>query len=188
MNLRGKTVLVTGGAVRIGKAMCAALAAEGMRVLIHCNKSLDEARMLCGDIEQSGQTAWVLNACLETREDGLRLMARARESAGPVDVLINNASVFLPDTLSTLAPDVMERQLRVNCWVPMYLTQAFAAQPGASGHVINMLDQRICRHDPGYLSYTASKKALAEFTCAAAQDLAPAIRVNAIAPGAVLPP
>ncbi len=188
MKLRHKTALITGGAVRIGQAVCRALAAEGVNIIIHCHQSVDEANILQAEIEQGGGRAWVIAADLQQPEGCRHLIQSAVDVTGWLDVLINNAAVFLPDDIATLKPDTLEQQLRVNLLAPMYLTQEFAKQIKDNGCIINMLDRRICEDDPHYLSYTLSKKGLADLTRSSARDLAPAITVNGIALGAVLPP
>jgi NAD(P)-dependent dehydrogenase (short-subunit alcohol dehydrogenase family) len=182
MSLAEKRVLVTGGAVRLGAAICRRLAREGALISIHYRQSVTEAEALIGEFggKSSGHR---LCSCDLRNPDAV---AHLIDEAGPVDILVNNASVFRPVPLAdeTLA-DAMD-QFFVNFWAPLALMQAFRRQ-GRDGCIVNLLDQRIRRvADDG--SYSLSKKALADATLAAARQWGPTIRVNAVAPGAVLPP
>ena len=187
MKLRNKTALVTGGAVRIGAAICEALAKEGCQVVVHCHESLREAERLSRKLAGMGVKAWVCQGALETDADCRALIHRAWEQAGRLDILINNASVFHKETLSVVTGSALSREFGINLFVPILLTRYFAECTRA-GMVINLLDRRIEAHDPECLPYSLTKKALAAFTREAALALAPGIVVNAVAPGAVLPP
>ena len=159
-----------------------------MHIVIHCHQSVDEAKVLQSEIEQDGGRAWVMTADLQQKDACTQLITSASDAAGGLDILINNAAVFLPDNADTLHSSILEQQLRVNLLAPMYLTQEFAKQIRGHGRIVNMLDRRICQDDPDYLSYTLSKKGLADLTRSFARDLAPAITVNGLALGAILPP
>jgi len=178
MNLNEKRALVTGGAVRIGRAIADALAAEGAEVIVHFRTSEKEADAFWPNIIQAD-----LNdpAQCET------LIARAAEEFGPIDILINNAAVFHRTRLSEATHDAVMKELQGNLLAPLALIRGFAKQ-GTAGKIINLLDQRITSHDTSCVPYMLSKKGLEELTKLAAFDLAPGITVNAIAPGAVLPP
>lgn len=178
MHLEGKVALVTGGAVRIGAAICRALAAEGARVVIHYRRSKKEAVALAKEI--GGR---VIQSDLDSEAACARLIARA----GRLDILVNNAAVFGKDSVRSMTAAKIGQKFWPNLLVPMLLTRAFARSV-KKGAVINLLDRRITSLDAECVSYVLSKKALAEFTSIAALDLAPGIRVNAVAPGAVLPP
>ncbi len=187
MELRGKTALVTGGAARIGKAVCEALAREGCRVLVHYRRSSSAAAKLVRELLASGVGAASVEGTLDSESACRRIIARALEAFGSLDVLVNNASVFHKAALA----DVTERKLldefRVNLFAPIFLTREFARRK-RKGHIVNILDRRISGTEAGCLPYLLSKKALAEFTTAAALELAPRITVNGVAPGPVLPP
>ena len=178
MNLRGKVALVTGGAVRIGRAICEALAAEGVRVIVHYRSSKKEALVLANEL---GGKA--VQSDLDSESTCERLIARA----GPIDILVNSAAVFHKDSLETIKARKLTDDFWPNLFVPMLLTRAFARQV-RKGAVVNLLDRRIASLDASCVPYVLSKKALADFTRIAALDLAPRIRVNGVAPGAVLPP
>lgn len=178
MNLNGKRALVTGGAVRIGRAIAETLIAEGAEVIVHFRTSEKEADVFWPDIIQAD-----LNdpAQCET------LIERAAERFGPIDILINNAAVFHQQPLADATPEALMAELQPNLFAPLALIRGFARQ-GIPGKIINLLDQRVASHDTRCVPYMLSKKALEELTKLAALDLAPGITVNAVAPGAVLPP
>lgn len=174
MNLSGKRALVTGGAVRIGKVIVQALQAEGAEVVVHYLSSKEEAEAL---------SPYTVRADLGNMDEVSGLI----EAAGPLDILINNASLFTKDNLAEARPERVLRELSINLLAPMELTRCFAKQTG-NGAVINLLDRRICANDPTALPYSISKKGLEELTKLVALELAPGIRVNGVAPGPILPP
>ncbi len=174
MNLQGKRALVTGGAVRIGAAITKALQAEGAEVLVHYRHSKADAEAL---------SPYTVQSDLESPEACSLLV----EQAGNLDILINNASIFTKDTLESATPERIQREFQVNLFAPMELCRTFAAQVG-NGAIINLLDRRIRCHDTTCVPYALSKKGLEELTRLAALEYAPRIRVNAVAPGPVLPP
>ena len=184
-----KTALVTGGARRIGKAIVDDLAAHGFAVAIHANTSLDEAEAMADTIRRQGGTAVALAADLSETAATERLIAEATEGIGPLGLLVNNASLFKPDSLDALDPDLWDRHFDVHVRAPSILVRDFARQLPAtnSGLVINIVDQRVWNPTPRYYSYTLSKAALWMATRTMAQALAPSIRVNAIGPGPSLP-
>jgi pteridine reductase len=187
MDLDGKTALVTGGAVRIGRAICEALANNGCRVVIHFNRSAAEASQLARTLRKAGVEAFTVGGDLSTEKGCERVVKQARDKAGALDILVNNAAVFHKDSLrsSTQAKTLLE--FRTNLLAPMSLMKEFA-RTCRQGKIVNLLDRRIVGRDPECLPYVLSKKALAEATLSAALELAPGITVNAVAPGAVLAP
>jgi NAD(P)-dependent dehydrogenase (short-subunit alcohol dehydrogenase family) len=187
MELPGKTVLVTGGAVRIGRAICLAFARAGARVVIHHHASAAAAAALAAEIRTAGGVASTVAGDLSRPGAAETVLRDAITTAGPVDILVNNAAVFHKDTLESLDRSKLETEFEVNLWAPLLLMRAFAAQD-RPGRIVNLLDRRIAGADPSCLPYELSKKALAEATRSAALHWAPRITVNAVAPGAVLPP
>ncbi len=187
MELKDKRVLVTGGAIRIGRAICLDLARQGAHICIHYNRSYNEALELQSELEDLGVDAHLAEANLMTELACQELMERAIALMGGVDILINNASVFNKQTIDAADMDGWIGELWPNFFAPVQLMRAFAAQdlPGA---IVNLLDRRITGRDTECVPYLISKKALAEVTRLAALHYAPRIRVNAVAPGAVLPP
>lgn len=187
MMLDGKTALVTGGAVRIGAALCEALAGQGCHVVIHCGRSAAEAAKLAGRLKTRGVKAWVVRRVLRTEADCRAVLDEALRKSGRLDFLINNAAVFHKDSLRTATEATLKAEFGINLFVPIWLTRRFA-EVTKKGRVINLLDRRIAANDTQCLPYSLSKKALAAFTAEAALALAPGIVVNGVAPGAVLPP
>lgn len=185
------TVLVTGSAKRIGAAIAQKLSSAGFRVVLHANRSKDPVGKFCTYLRQSGAWADYVLGDLSTHSGALALFSQAVEKAGAIDALVNNASCFSHVPFLKETPEGMERQWRVNALAPMLLTQALAKHlenRKADGAVVNLLDQRITRPTTGMLAYQVSKQALEAFTYLAAKELAPRVRVNAVAPGAVLTP
>jgi NAD(P)-dependent dehydrogenase (short-subunit alcohol dehydrogenase family) len=183
-----KTVLVTGGGKRIGKAIVDDLAAHGFAVAIHCNRSRAEADALARSIRERGGQAAVVEADLTdmTAVDGL-IEASAR-AVGPVTLLINNASIFEQDEVTDFDWTTWDRHFAVHLKAPALLAKRFAeALPeGEEGLIVSIIDQRVWKPTPHYFSYTLSKSALWTATQTMAQALAPRIRVNAIGPGPTL--
>ena len=188
MQLEGKTVLVTGGATRIGRALCEACARCGMRVVVHYLRSGTEAGALCDELRARGTECHAVSANLEEAEACHDLLDRAARAGFPADMLINNAALFEADSLRVFDARAAARQWAVNAMAPLHLMRAFAARDPRPGRIINLLDRRIAGHDTRHVSYLLAKKALAELTALAALEWAPHITVNAVAPGAILPP
>jgi NAD(P)-dependent dehydrogenase (short-subunit alcohol dehydrogenase family) len=187
--------LVTGAARRIGRALALDLAAQGWAVAVHYNGSAGEAEAVVAEARARGVRAEAVQADLLDRAAVASLVPRAAEALGrPLTLLVNNASIFEHDTLSTATRDSWDRHVDSNLWAPFALTQAFAAQapeagtdadglPVATACVVNMIDQRVFKPTPEFMTYTIAKMGLWAFTRTAAQALAPRIRVNAIGPG-----
>ena len=183
------TALVTGAALRLGRAIALDLAKHGWRIGVHHHTSGAEAKSLVEEIERLGSKAVALPADL-TSEDQLRgLVHSCAEKLGPPTCLINNAARFEWDSVETLDWTGWQAELDVNLRAPIFLTQAFARTlpEDATGCVVNMIDQRVWRLTPEFFSYTIAKSALWTATRTLAQALAPRIRVNALGPGPVLP-
>jgi len=183
------TALVTGAALRLGRAIALDLAKHGWRIGVHYHTSAAEAESLVEEIERLGSKAVALPADL-TREDQLRALVQScAEELAPPTCLINNAACFEWDSIYTLDWAGWQAELDVNLRAPIFLTQEFArALPkDVSGCVINMIDQRVWRLTPEFFSYTIAKSALWTATRTLAQALATRSRVNAIGPGPVLP-
>ncbi|MBZ9655160.1 SDR family oxidoreductase [Phyllobacterium lublinensis] len=183
-------VLVTGGAKRIGKAIVEDLVAHGFAVGIHCNHSRDEGEELLTDIYAAGGTACVVQADLEDSTAVRRLIGNVQAQLGPVQLLVNNASTFQDDGIGNLADDqIWDKHFAVHVKAPVLLADAMAAAlpSDMDGLVVNMIDHRVWKLTPKFLSYTLSKAALWTATQTLAQGLAPRIRVNAIGPGPTMP-
>src|SRR5215813_29100 len=179
--------LVTGGARRIGRAIVLALVRAGYAVAIHANRSVKVAEALRDDIVRDGGRAGVVAADLANHDAVLGLVPAAVMAIGPLTLLVNNASEFEPDEIGHLDRDRFDHHFAVNLRAPLFLAQTFAAQAPAGGAIVNLLDQRVYRPTPRFLSYGLTKSALHVATTTLAQALAPRIRVNAVAPGPTLP-
>lgn len=177
-------ILVTGGARRIGAAIVRRLVADGHAVAVHHHDSHDDADALAAQLGVALVTADLADAG-ETR--GL-IAAAAAALGGPVEGLVNNASRFAWDAMPIADYAGLDHHMRVNVGAPLLLASALAAQVELEqGVIVNLLDQKLANPNPDFLTYTLSKAALAEATTLLAMQLAPRIRVNAVAPGLTLP-
>ena len=179
--------LVTGGARRIGAAIARALAQNGYDVALHYLTSAESAERTAGKIEEMGRRCRLFRCDLNDHEEATALIPSVREHFSHLNVLVNNASIFEPGALADTGRDLFERHFNINFKAPFFLTQAFA-EGCAQGQIINILDTRVSRSDQHHAAYTLSKKALLELTRMAARELGPAIRVNGVSPGMILPP
>jgi NAD(P)-dependent dehydrogenase (short-subunit alcohol dehydrogenase family) len=191
-SLAAPAALVTGGAHRIGRAIVLALAARGYTVAVHANRSAAAAQKLCDEIAAAGRTAAVVTADLTDHGDVLGLVPAAVAAVGPLTLLVNNASMFEPDEIGALDRSTFDHHFAVNLRAPVFLAKAFAAQAArlpedADPSIVSLLDQRVFKPTPRYLSYGLTKSALLAATTTLAQALAPRVRVNAVAPGPALP-
>jgi NAD(P)-dependent dehydrogenase (short-subunit alcohol dehydrogenase family) len=188
--LKGRTALVTGGAKRIGRHLGLALARAGARVVIHYRTSREAATATAAQIEKLGVAATLLQGDLADPEIAAGLVARVVAQSGPLDILINNASIFAVGAMQTTTLAEWEANQAVNLRAPFLLSQAFAQQLPAevTGDIINLNDFRALRPGADHFPYTISKVGLHGLTRSLAQALAPRIRVNELALGAVLPP
>lgn len=179
-----RTVLVTGGAKRLGAAIARACAAAGWRVVVHYGASAAEAQALAAELDGAA-----VPGDLADPAGVAALFARARDAAGgPIAALVNSASLFAYDRPEALDPTLAARLHAINAVTPAMLAAALAAQDDlADGAVVNLLDQKLANPNPDFFSYSLSKYALAGATEMLAQALAPKVRVNAVAPGITLP-
>jgi NAD(P)-dependent dehydrogenase (short-subunit alcohol dehydrogenase family) len=183
-----RAALVTGAGRRIGNTIARHLAEAGFALALHARHSVSEAEATAQAIRAAGGHAVVVQGDLGAANAPEKIMADAREALGTVGVLVNNASLFEPDSAGRLDVGLWEQHFAVNLRAPVFLAQAFAAQlpqPG-EGVVVNMIDQRILKLTPQFMSYTLSKAALHTATVTLAQALAPRIRVVGIGPGPTL--
>lgn len=180
-----KTALVTGGAKRIGGAMVRALAHDGWHVLIHYNSSAQEAEELAEELNATGSKVDTIACDLADADATIDLIPQCVERVGPLECLINNASLFEPDWLSTVEIESWQRHIDVNLRAPTLLTKAFAESlpEDREGCIINMLDNKVFSPNPDYFSYSIGKFGLKGLTEMAAMSLGPRIRVCGIAPG-----
>ena len=190
-SLAGRTALVTGGARRIGAAIVRALSERGAAVVIHYLDSQAEAEDLAAELQTQGTEAFCVQADLADPVATASLVGEAARAAGrPIDLLINNASIFEPDGPKETDPELWDRHQAVNLRAPNRLGRVFAVQLPTDGpaDIINLNDIRALRPEGDYLAYTNSKVGLHGLTRSLALALAPRVRVNEIALGSVLPP
>lgn len=190
MNLQGKVALVTGGAVRLGKALAFALAGEGARLAIHHNQSIGRAEETVAEIRALGGDAFPVQADLSRAGSASGAIVDTVNHFGRLDILVNSAAIFEPGDIADTTEDLWDRQFALNLKAPFFLSRSFAAHVGdeQEGLIVNIADWRAIRPGPHYLAYTLTKAGLVTMTRSLALALAPNIRVNAIAPGAILPP
>ena len=191
MELRNCKALVTGAGVRIGRAIAVALAAEGCDVALQYHRSRDGAEETAAAVAAHGRRAVLLAADLGDADAATALLERARAELGDVDVLINSAAIFLPGDLASTTLAEWDAQHALNLRAPFLLSQAFARQDAIADRprkIVNVADARIRRPGRDHLAYRLTKVALAHLTELLALELAPRITVNAVAPGAILPP
>ena len=185
--------LVTGGARRLGRAMALALAGRGIDVAIHYDRSQDEAEATAAEARALGVRAATFQADLLDEPATAALIPAVTKALGPLGVLVHNASIFEYDNIATATRESWDRQFGSHLRAPFLLTQAFAAQapapavvegePRATGLIVNMIDQRVLKPTPEFMTYSLAKAGLWALTRTSAQALAPRIRVNAIGPG-----
>ena len=183
--MTGLTALVTGAALRLGRATALKLAGEGANVIVHYRASAQEAGALCDELKVLGVKAWAIEADFSRTGEAEALIGRCVKEAGRVDILINNAAVFPEGPLSEMTLDDLERSITVNAWAPFVLSRSFASE-SSTGKIINMLDTR--GYDAGHAAYSISKHLFMLLTRLTAVELAPGVSVNGVAPGLVLAP
>jgi NAD(P)-dependent dehydrogenase (short-subunit alcohol dehydrogenase family) len=185
----GPVALVTGAGRRIGAAIARDLAQHGWAVAIHYRGSRRDAEALVSEIEAAGGRAVALSCDLAREAEVETLLPRSVEALGPVTCLVNNASSFEMDKIDTVTRESWDRHIETGLRAPLVLSQAFARQlpDDVEGNIVNMLDQRVWKLTPYFLSYTVAKTGLWTLTQTLALALAPRIRVNGIGPGPTLP-
>ncbi len=183
----GMTALVTGAAKRIGREIAVALAKEGSNIVVHYRTSDKEAEELCSQLAEFHVLSWPMKADFDNPEECETLIKRSVETAGWLDILINSASVFFPNTLKDLNFEGLMKGMEVNAWAPFVLIRDFVRTVG-QGKIVNLLDTRITGYDWSHVGYILGKQALYTLTRMAAIEFAPRITVNAVAPGLILPP
>jgi pteridine reductase len=183
----GKIALVTGGAKRIGRAIALALARHGTHVVIHYRTSQHEAQSAAAEVHTYGVQAWTVQADFSDLAQVKKVLPKARESAGAIDMLINSASIFPQNWLTDFTADDFLQNMYTNALAPLWLSRAFAQQ-ATEGVIINMLDTRMLDYDREHAAYHLSKRTLYTLTRMLSLEFAPDIRVNGVAPGLLLPP
>ncbi len=190
MRLEGRAALVTGGAHRLGRSMALALAESGANVFIHYGSSEEEARQTVREVRALGVAASLGQADLVQAEDIQALVGQATEDLGPISILVSNAARFSAESFGGTAVETFDAEFAVNLRAPFFLAQAFArALPvEEEGAIVHLSDARVNRPLGDHFAYRLTKAGLNHLTRQLALELAPRIRVNALALGAILPP
>jgi NAD(P)-dependent dehydrogenase (short-subunit alcohol dehydrogenase family) len=180
-----KNALVTGAAKRLGRAIALDLARHGWNVAIHYNSSEKEARATQADGASTGNRMTLLKADLSREDESAALVGRAAKELGPLTALINSASIFENDDWYSADRASWDKHMETNLRAPFVLSQEFARQVprGEGGSIVNIIDQRVLKPTPQFVSYSLSKAGLYWLNTTLAQALAPKVRVNAVAPG-----
>ncbi|MEZ5829766.1 MAG: SDR family oxidoreductase [Dongiaceae bacterium] len=184
-----KVALVTGAAKRIGKSIALQLADNGWNVAIHYRSSAAKAETVAAEVRLRGGKAITVEADLANEHEVEAIIPKVAEQLGEVSLLVNNASAFEMDKAETVTRASWDKHMETNLRAPFVLSQALAHQFTADtgGNIINLLDQRVWKLTPYFISYTVAKMGLWTLTRTLALSYAPRIRVNAIGPGPTLP-
>ncbi len=189
-NLQDKVVLITGGAKRVGAAICRLLHADGANLMIHYRTSVTEARALQAELNlKRANSVAIIQGDLLNLAVSPSLITETVNRFGKLDVLINNASTYYPTELGQIGLQEWEDLTGSNLKAPLFLSQSAATElRKTSGCIINITDMHVERPKKGYIVYSVAKAGLVTLTKSLAHELAPEVRVNAVAPGPVLWP
>ena len=185
-----QTILITGAAKRVGKEMALSFFKKGWNIIIHYNNSIEDAQSLADEMNaQRKNSAYIIQANLDNAEDVLKLAETALSLSGRIDGLINNASTFYPTPMGSFSEEHWEALMGSNLKAPLFLTQFLCETLRKNkGFIINITDINVNKALTNHSIYLAAKSGLQTITQSLAKELAPDIRVNAIAPGAILEP
>lgn len=189
MTLVGQTMLITGGARRIGRFLALYLAGQGADIVIHHSNSGEAAAETATEIERMGRKAWIVQADFNDPAQAAGVIEKAC-GFSPLTALVNSAAIFAPLSMAETTLADWQMHLNINLTAPFLLSQAFSRSlpAGQKGRIVNLLDWRALRPGKDHFPYTVSKAALAAMTQSLALALAPDICVNGVALGAILPP
>lgn len=190
MDLKNKTVLITGAALRIGRAMALGFAEKGAHVLITYKSSKDHANELVAELKSQGCRAQAFKVDLIRAGAAEKLAHKVLKQYEAVDILVNNASIFSPSPLNEINDAEWDDYLALHIKAPFFLAQVLgpAMKKHGGGHIINIADWRGLHPTKNFLAYSISKAGLIALTEGLAKELAPEVLVNAILPGPILPP
>lgn len=186
MSTNKPAALVTGSAIRLGKHIALHLAREGYDIALHYNSSADAALETQAEIAALGVSCEAFRYDLKDAAGSDAFIAKVKDHFPHLGVLVNSASGYTAAPISETTPEIFDTQFALNIRAPFFLTKAFAAHV-AAGNVVNIIDNKMAYNQYAYAAYLLAKKSLADFTRMAALEFAPHIRVNAVAPGVVLP-
>ncbi len=183
--MKDKNLLITGGATRIGKEIAIHFSKKGWNIAIHYFKSSSKAKNLKKIIEENSVKVVLIKADLKNVKQVEKIVSVAKRKLGTINCLINNAALFEKDDILNFTNDSWNDHLNINLRAPVILTKQFAKQASKKNisNIINIIDQRVFKLTPIFMSYTLSKSALYTFTKTMAMRLSPNIKVNGIAPG-----
>ena len=182
-----KAAMITGGGMRLGRAMALALAEMGYDIAVHYNRSREGAERTAEEIKSLGRKCEIFRADLSRTKSLNTLVSKVFHAFPYCSILINSASIFEDIDFMDATEESFDREFNLNFKAPFFLSQEFSRQRTAKV-IINMLDARVSRIETGHFVYNLSKRALRDFTLMAAKALGPKIRVNGICPGPILPP
>jgi pteridine reductase len=189
VDLRDRVALVTGGGIRVGRAMVLALAAKGVRVAVHYNSSADDARDVARSVQKAGGDAKTFGADLTRADAAAALVADVAGAFGQLDILVNSAAVMVRTPFGEVDAGRWDDIFALNLRAPFFLAQAAAAHlRRTKGAIVNISDLAAFETWPAYIPHGLTKSGIVHMTKALARVLAPDVRVNAIAPGTVLLP
>ena len=191
MSLTGKVALVTGGAVRVGRAIALGLAEHGADVAITYHSSAGPATEVASAITAMGRRALALQADFTGATGPAELVQEIVGALGSLDILVNSAAIFERGRWDDTSEENWDRHFAINLKAPFFLSQAFGAylkDSSRRGHIVNIADWRGVRPGTDHFAYTLTKAGLIAMTKSLALALAPDVQVNAIAPGMILPP
>src|SRR5580698_10883031 len=183
--MQTKTVLITGAAKRVGRAIALELARHGWDIAIHYNSSAPDAEQTANEIRDAGVRAVIFDTNLSLETETKKLIGRCVAELGPLTALVNSASIFENDDWQSATRESWDKHMNVNLRAPFVLAQEFAKALPADMHgaIVNIVDQRVLKPTPQFITYSLSKAGLYWLNTTLAQALAPRIRVNAIGPG-----
>ena len=183
--MKSKNLLITGAATRVGKAIALHFAQRGWNIALHYFRSSSKAKKLKKEIEQNWVKVILIKADLKNPKQTEKIISIAKKKLGTIDCLINNAALFEKDDITNFTVKSWNDHLNINLLAPTILIRQFAKQASkkTTSNVINIIDQRVFKLTPFFMSYTISKSALYTLTKTMAMRLAPNIKVNGIAPG-----
>ncbi|MEA4812083.1 MAG: SDR family oxidoreductase [Anaerolineaceae bacterium] len=189
MELKGKTALVTGSGIRLGRAIAKALAKQGCNLALHFNRSSAEAESLKKEINHFGGEYLLFQADLSQESEIKSLMMRISDSFDCLQILVNNAGIYPKGKGLEVDSKTLQEVFQLNLFSQIALIQAFAGQlpPPAEGRIVNISDSKVFKRGTDHFAYRLTKSAINEMTMQFALELAPRITVNAVAPGIMMP-
>ena len=185
-----KTIFITGAAKRIGKEIALCFSEMGWNIIIHYNSSKNDAQVLADEINGANpDSAITVQGNLDVKEDVEKVINKVRDAFPTIDLLINNASTFYPTPIEDISEEHWDKLVGSNLKGPLFLIKGLKDKLKESkGSIINITDTNLSKGVANYSIYSAAKAGLESITKGLARELAPDIKVNAIAPGAMLEP